>query len=70
MLIQNNITHQFEAPLFYVGVGKLGSMYGELNSVNSMGSDRDSNLREDTVQFSKFEVLNGNGCIDYKLHNT
>ena len=26
-------------------MGKLGSMYGELTSINSMGSDQDSNLR-------------------------
>ena len=35
MLLQNNTT------LYYVGVGKLGSMYGEL-TINSMGSDLDS----------------------------
>ena len=26
-----------------LGVGKLGSMYGELTSISSMGSDQDSN---------------------------
>ena len=27
-----------------MGVGKLGSMYGELTSISHMGSDQDSNL--------------------------
>ena len=36
MLLQNNTT------LYYVGVGKLGSMYGELTTINSMVSDLDS----------------------------
>ena len=30
--------------LALMGVGKLGSMYGELTSISNMGRDRDSNL--------------------------
>ena len=33
-----------------MGVGKLGSMYGELTSISNMGSDRDSNLRPNDHQ--------------------
>ena len=33
-----------------MGVGKLGSMYGELTSISNMGSDQDSNLRPNDHQ--------------------
>ena len=33
-----------------MGVGKLGSMYGELTSISNMESDRDSNLRPNNHQ--------------------
>ena len=37
-------THLFSAPRIG-GEGQLGSMYGELTSINNMCSDHDSNLR-------------------------
>ena len=45
-LYKIRITPQLlSAPPYKVGVGKLGSMYGELTSIRSMASDKDLNLR-------------------------
>ena len=46
----NDVTDVPHLMISLMGVGKLGSMYGELDSISNMESDWDSNLRPNDHQ--------------------
>ena len=62
-----------------MGVGKLGSMYGELTSISNMGSDRDLNLRSNDYQartnpnhctiplYTKLQTIRINKTVEYSI---